>query len=325
MTIEELLGILDELAPRTEQLGWDNSGLLIGHRDREVRKIYLAVDATEEVIRHAREFGADVLLTHHPLIFTKLSRVSDEDFVGRRVLELAEAGIALIAMHTNFDIHGMREAIDTKLGLHATGMVGDEAGPGDALAGSAGTCDALAGSAGTCDALTGSTGTCDALAGSAGTCDASVGSAGACGTSADSTGTCGVEVLDDEDRIGSIAELRKAVRLDDYAKFVRDAFGLEGVRVFGDGTTSIRRVAVCGGSGKSEIETAIRKGADLLVTGDIDHHSGLDALEQGLCIIDAGHYGLEHVFMDYMRAYLKENAPGIASEMEPMKEAFRIV
>lgn len=285
MTIEELLGILDELAPRTEQLGWDNSGLLIGHRDREVRKIYLAVDATEEVIRHAREFGADVLLTHHPLIFTKLSRVSDEDFVGRRVLELAEAGIALIAMHTNFDIHGMREAIDTKLGLHATGMVGDEAGPGDALAGSTGTCDA------------------------------SVGSAGA----------CGVEVLDDEDRIGSIAELRKAVRLDDYAKFVRDAFGLEGVRVFGDGTTSIRRVAVCGGSGKSEIETAIRKGADLLVTGDIDHHSGLDALEQGLCIIDAGHYGLEHVFMDYMRAYLKENAPGIASEMEPLKEAFRIV
>ena len=284
MTIEELLGILDELAPRTEQLGWDNSGLLIGHRDREVRKIYLAVDATEEVIRHAREFGADVLLTHHPLIFTKLSRVSDEDFVGRRVLELAEAGIALIAMHTNFDIHGMREAIDTKLGLHATGMAG-------------------------------SAGTCDALAGSAGACDASVGSAGA----------CGVEVLDDEDRIGSIAELRKAVRLDDYAKFVRDAFGLEGVRVFGDGTTSIRRVAVCGGSGKSEIETAIRKGADLLVTGDIDHHSGLDALEQGLCIIDAGHYGLEHVFMDYMRAYLKENAPGIASEMEPLKEAFRIV
>ena len=295
MTIEELLGILDELAPRTEQLGWDNSGLLIGHRDREVRKIYLAVDATEEVIRHAREFGADVLLTHHPLIFTKLSRVSDEDFVGRRVLELAEAGIALIAMHTNFDIHGMREAIDTKLGLHATGMVGDDAGPGDASVGSAGACGTLTGSTGTCDA--------------------SVGSAGA----------CGVEVLDDEDRIGSIAELRKAVRLDDYAKFVRDAFGLEGVRVFGDGTTSIRRVAVCGGSGKSEIETAIRKGADLLVTGDIDHHSGLDALEQGLCIIDAGHYGLEHVFMDYMRAYLKENAPGIASEMEPLKEAFRIV
>lgn len=285
MTIEELLGILDELAPRTEQLGWDNSGLLIGHRDREVRKIYLAVDATEEVIRHAREFGADVLLTHHPLIFTKLSRVSDEDFVGRRVLELAEAGIALIAMHTNFDIHGMREAIDTKLGLHATGMDGDEAGPGDAVAGGAGPCGASAGSA----------------------------------------GACSIEVLDDEDRIGSIAELRKAVRLDDYAKFVRDAFGLEGVKVFGAGTTSIRRVTVCGGSGKSEIETAIRKGADLLVTGDIDHHSGLDALEQGLCIIDAGHYGLEHVFMDYMRAYLKENAPGIASEMEPLKEAFRIV
>ena len=315
MTIEELLGILDELAPRTEQLGWDNSGLLIGHRNREVRKIYLAVDATEEVIRHAREFGADVLLTHHPLIFTKLSRVSDEDFVGRRVLELAEAGIALIAMHTNFDIHGMREAIDTKLGLHATGMVGDDAGPGDASVGSAGACGTLTGSTGTCDASVGSAGTCDALAGSAGTCDALAGSAGA----------CGVEVLDDEDRIGSIAELRKAVRLDDYAKFVRDAFGLEGVRVFGDGTTSIRRVAVCGGSGKSEIETAIRKGADLLVTGDIDHHSGLDALEQGLCIIDAGHYGLEHVFMDYMRAYLKENAPGIASEMEPLKEAFRIV
>ena len=71
----------------------------------------------------------------------------------------------------------------------------------------------------------------------------------------------------------------------------------------------VKRAAVCTGSGKSMISDALAAGADVYVTGDIDHHSGIDALQAGLAVIDAGHYGMEHIFIQYMAGYLKENLP----------------
>lgn len=68
----------------------------------------------------------------------------------------------------------------------------------------------------------------------------------------------------------------------------------------------MKRAAIVPGSGGSEIKYAINAGADVLITGDIDHHEGLDAVAQGLCLIDAGHYGLEHIFSDFMESFLKE-------------------
>ena len=70
------------------------------------------------------------------------------------------------------------------------------------------------------------------------------------------------------------------------------------------------RIAVCPGAGGSEISQAVKKGAQVLITGDIGHHTGIDAAAQGLMVIDAGHYGLEYVFMDFMEQYLKERLSG---------------
>ena len=97
-------------------LDWDNVGLLVGRDDKEVKKIYVAVDPTDEVIQEAIDCGADMLVTHHPLIFTSIRCVNNLDFEGRRVLKLAQNDISYYAMHTNYDVMGMADLAVQKLG-----------------------------------------------------------------------------------------------------------------------------------------------------------------------------------------------------------------
>ena len=79
-----------------------------GRLEKEVSKVYLALDATETVIDKAIALGTDMLITHHPLIFSPMKRVTDEDFIGRRVVKLLQNDISYYAMHTNYDVlwHG---------------------------------------------------------------------------------------------------------------------------------------------------------------------------------------------------------------------------
>jgi len=102
--IQELYDELCRMAPPELQMDFDNAGFQIGHRDWEVRRVLLALDATDAVAQEALAAGAELIVTHHPLIFPTLKAVSDLDPVSRRVLFLAENRIALICMHTNLDI-----------------------------------------------------------------------------------------------------------------------------------------------------------------------------------------------------------------------------
>ena len=88
---------------------WDNVGLLAGRRDKEVKKILLALDATDEVVQMAVEQKADMLITHHPMLFSPIRRVTDEDMNGRRLLLLIQNDISYYAMHTNYDTRGMAD------------------------------------------------------------------------------------------------------------------------------------------------------------------------------------------------------------------------
>ena len=94
---------------------------------------------------------------------------------------------------------------------------------------------------------------------------------------------------------------------EECCRLVKHAFGLENVRLFGNPAQEVRRIALSAGSGKSMITPALRAKADLLITGDIGHHDGLDAMDQGLMIMDAGHYGIEHIFIGQMKEYLEAN------------------
>ena len=99
--------------------------------------------------------------------------------------------------------------------------------------------------------------------------------------------------------------------LRECAVYVKQCCGLDSVRWFGQEKQQILRMALVPGSGKSFVRQAIEKGADVLLTGDIGHHDGLDAQEQGLAIIDAGHYGLEKIISPYWEEVLKRELPGV--------------
>ena len=95
--------------------------------------------------------------------------------------------------------------------------------------------------------------------------------------------------------------------LRECCELVKKRFNIENVKVFGNSDCTIDRVSISPGSGKSMISHAISKGAGLLITGDIDHHDGIDAVANGLNIIDAGHYGIEKIFIPFMEKYLSKN------------------
>ena len=102
-TLNEIYQYLCALAPLELQMDFDNSGFLVGHRNASVSKLLLALDITEDVVEEAIEKKVDLIISHHPVIFHKLSSVTDHG-LGDLVLQMAENGIAAVCMHTNLDI-----------------------------------------------------------------------------------------------------------------------------------------------------------------------------------------------------------------------------
>lgn len=105
--------------------------------------------------------------------------------------------------------------------------------------------------------------------------------------------------------IGRVGHLPEAMPVIDIATLVKQKFDLKNVILYGDKLKKVWKVAISPGSGKSEIQNALAAKAELLITGDIGHHEGIDAVDQGLMILDATHYGLEHIFIDFMAEYLE--------------------
>ena len=106
MICSDIIQKIEERYPTRYALEWDNVGLLAGRMDKEIKKIYIALDATDEVIDEAVTWGADMLLTHHPMIFKPVKRVTDQDFIGRRLMKMIQNDLSYYAMHTNYDVNG---------------------------------------------------------------------------------------------------------------------------------------------------------------------------------------------------------------------------
>ena len=119
VTIGELAELLDEMIPLQLAESWDNVGLMLGRRNRPVKRILLALDMTQEVVAQAIAKKADMLLTHHPAIFRKLSNVTDADWQQELLLQLAEHGIAVYSAHTNLDCvaNGVNAVLSKRLRL----------------------------------------------------------------------------------------------------------------------------------------------------------------------------------------------------------------
>ncbi len=103
MQIKEIMNYLEKLAPKNLAESWDNVGLLVGDKNKEVSKILLALDVTEDVVEEAIKLNANLIVTHHPLIFKAVKTVNADDFVGRTIIKLIKNDIAVYTLHTNLD------------------------------------------------------------------------------------------------------------------------------------------------------------------------------------------------------------------------------
>lgn len=130
ITTRDVFTYLDSLAPVSLKLDFDNVGLLVGRCDTEISKILVALDITCDVIYEAIECGADLIVSHHPLIFTPLKSIVDSDSVGNRLLALIENGIAAICMHTNLDaaVGGVNDCLVEALGAQLIGVLDENDG-----------------------------------------------------------------------------------------------------------------------------------------------------------------------------------------------------
>ena len=119
ITVKDVLSYLEEIAPPSLKMEWDNIGLLCGKGNQPVNKILVALDPFESVCREAYDVGADLIVTHHPLIFGKLQSVTDESSTGKAILFLASHNISAINSHTNLDCApgGVNDVLAETLGL----------------------------------------------------------------------------------------------------------------------------------------------------------------------------------------------------------------
>ena len=103
MKCKEIIEIIEAAFPMKYAESWDRTGFQVGNKEKEVTHIYVAMDVTDEMIEDAIGAGADMILTHHPMIFSPLSTVTTDTLNGRRVLKMIQNGICYMSTHTNYD------------------------------------------------------------------------------------------------------------------------------------------------------------------------------------------------------------------------------
>ena len=117
--VQDIINLMESLSPPALKQDWDNVGLNCGSRNAEVKKVLIALDPFEHVCKEAADWGADLLLTHHPLLFRGLNAVTDENSVSRSLMVLVQNKISHFCAHTNLDstAGGVNDVLAETLGL----------------------------------------------------------------------------------------------------------------------------------------------------------------------------------------------------------------
>ena len=124
-SVGEIRDYFNEVVPSYMKLDFDNVGLLAGFCGSEVTRAVAALDITDEVIAEAADFGAQLIVSHHPLIFDALKRVTDDDSKGKKIIRMIQCGISAICLHTNMDAAegGVNDRLMAALGGEVTGLL----------------------------------------------------------------------------------------------------------------------------------------------------------------------------------------------------------
>ena len=242
MKVRDICAAVEEFAPIGIQEKWDNSGLCIGSPEAEVHGVLVGFDCTPALVDEAAAHGCDMIITHHPLIFSGLKSIRPEDPVGDAIIRAIKAGIAVYAAHTTADkvLDGVSGAMARRLGLKDIEIMEDEGGVG----------------------------------------------------------------------LGAVGNFPEPLTAVEAIDLVKERFRLKTIRTSAPLKEKISRVALCGGSGGSEIPQAMLSGAQLYISADISYHKFFTP--EGFMVADIGHFESEVEITDILFSFLRKKFPNFA-------------
>ena len=354
-TVRDIVAALDRWAPEAQAADFDRVGLQVGDPSREVTRVLVALDLTPEVVDEAVETGAQMIVTHHPLIFKPLARLTPTDSVSALAFRLAQENVAYAAIHTNLDAlrGGVSFALAELLGVRDAQILAPEKGMLRKLVVFAPRTHAESVRRAMAEAGAGQ-----------------IGDYRDCSFSAEGTGrfrptegtrphvgTQGEVHAEPEERIevivetwalarvvramqaahpyeevatdvyalenahrtvgyGAVGELEAPMPLGAFLAHVARQLGSEALRYSAEPDATIRRVAVCGGSGMSFFKAALASGADAYVTADVTYHRFFEPMDEAgrarIALVDAGHYETEWVAERLITARLADEFGGLS-------------
>ncbi len=324
----ELIALFEQFSPKAYAMEGDKIGLQVGDLSRPVQNVMIALDVTEEVVDEAISLNTDLIIAHHPPIFRALTKITADNPAGRLMQKLIKHDISVYAAHTNLDVAkgGVNDLLSDALGLTdcevlvptyedklkklAVYVPTDhteqvKTALGDAGAGAIGNyshCSFTAQGQGVfkpeqdTNPFKGEPGKLETVDEARietiypQSIEKKVINALKKAHPYEEPAFDIYDVGQQGEqlglgRIGKIEEMTLA----DFAEHVKKRLDVKGVRVVGDLKAKVKKVAVLGGDGNKYYSHAIRKGADVYVTGDMYYHVAIDARELGLNIIDPGH------------------------------------
>jgi dinuclear metal center YbgI/SA1388 family protein len=348
-TVSDLIHYLDEFAPPALAAEWDNVGLLLGDRAATVRRVLTCLTVTPESAAEAVEREAQLIVTHHPILFRAVKRLTTGTAEGRSMLSLIRAGVAVYSPHTAFDNTrgGINDALAHKLGLTDVTPLRRSEGvrqckvvafvPDKDLGRVSDSLFAAgAGNIGEyreCSYRLAGTGT---FFGTDST-NPTVGEKGR----REEVSEWRLEVVCPEPSVetvvsalrrahsyeepaydvyplrperskigeGRIGCLPQSIPLGDFARSVKEALGARGVQTVGKTETPVQRVALVCGAGGEFLNDAARARADVFLTGEMRFHDFLSAKAQGLALVLPGHYATERFGIEELARKLAQQFP----------------
>ncbi len=333
LTVDEISRWMEQFAPLPLAESWDNVGLLWGDRNAPIERLMTCLTVTPESADEAVAECAGMIVTHHPILFRPVHKVTADRREGAMLWRLAKAGVAVYSPHTAFDNadHGINAGLADRLELlDVEGLKPSKAREEFKVIVFAPAADrkaildaafaAGAGRIGDYDQCSFTTGGQGTFFGTEGT-NPAIGRAGCresvrewkiemvCPAIALSTVLSAIRIAHSYEEpaidvfplhpipagpgIGRVGLLTKSASLANFAGEVRTSLNCGAVQVVGDLDRAVRRVAIGCGAGDDFVEDAARAGADVLVTGEVRFHTVLNAEAQGLGLALIGHYASE--------------------------------
>lgn len=353
MKLSQLSTFLESIAPLSYQEDYDNSGLIVGSPQQEIKQALISLDCTEEVVEEAIQTGCDLVISHHPIVFRGLKKLNGKTYIERVVLKAIKHDIALYAIHTNFDhvLQGVNAKLCEKIGLSECQILLPQKNLLKKLV----TFCPQSQADGVRNALF------DVGAGQIGNyshCSFSTQGIGTFKGNAQSNPFVG-----EKDHLHQEAEIRietiypahlesvliQALRkAHPYEEIAYDLFALDNelpqvgagmigtlaqplsekiflqqvkkqlnaqvIRHTSFRNKEIQKVAVCGGSGSFLLPQALRAGADVFITADYKYHDFFDA-EGQIVIADVGHFESEQFTQELLQEIITKKFPKFVTRL----------